>query len=290
LVSPAGAAGVTDLHVHVQPWRQLKPAVMEAMRRGHEDHWDFLLALMDDPKLLLETMDRAGVWRVALINYPSPDLMGFTDETNEFSAKYAAAAPDRLIPFGGIHPRISGDIKGHVEDLVALGIRCLKIHPPHQLFPANAHTQGLLTLGSIYRHCEARGLPVMIHTGTSVFPGARCKYGRPMEIDDVAIDFPDLRIIMAHGGRPLWMDEAFFILRRHPNVHLELSGIPPLKILEYFPRLEEIADRVLWGTDWPSPGVRDLKQNLEQFRSLDLPDHVKHKITVENALRLFPST
>ena len=59
-MSGPSVPGVTDLHVHVQPWRQLKPAVMEAMRRGHEDHWDFLLALMDDPKLLLETMDRAA--------------------------------------------------------------------------------------------------------------------------------------------------------------------------------------------------------------------------------------
>jgi len=281
--------GVTDLHVHIQPWRQLKPAALETMRRGQEDHWDFLLALMEDPKLLLETMDRAGVWRVGLVNYPSPDLMGFTDEANSFSARYAEAAPERLLPFGGVHPRYAGDVRGHVDELLELGIRCLKIHPPHQLFPANAYTQGLLTLGTLYRCCQERGLPVMIHTGTSIFPGARCKYGRPMELDDVAVDFPDLTIIMAHGGRPLWMDEAFFVLRRHRNVHLELSGIPPLKLLEYFPRLEDIADRVLWGTDWPSPGVRDMKRNLDQFMSLDLPEHVKTRITTENAWRLFPS-
>jgi len=287
-VSASRTPGVTDLHVHIQPWRQLKPSVLETMRQGHEDHWDFLLALMEDPKLLLETMDRAGIWRVGLINYPSPDLMGFTDETNSFSARYAEAAPERLLPFGGVHPRYAGDVRGHVDELLELGIRCLKIHPPHQLFPANAYTQGLLTLGALYRRCQERGLPVMIHTGTSVFPGARCKYGRPMELDDVAIDFPDLTIIMAHGGRPLWMDEAFFVLRRHKNVHLELSGIPPLRLLEYFPRLEDIADRVLWGTDWPSPGVCDLGQSLAQFRSLALPEDVKDMITRENAFRLFP--
>ena len=66
-----------------------------------------------------------------------------------------------------------------------------------------------------------------------------------MELDDVAVDFPDLRIIMAHGGRPLWMDEAFFVLRRHKNVWLELSGIPPKKLLDYFPRVTELGDRVL---------------------------------------------
>ena len=283
-----GPPGVTDLHVHVQPWRQLKPAALETMRRGLEDHFDRLVAMMEEPKLLLEAMDRAGVERAGLINYPSPDVLGFTDECNAYSARYAEAAPERLLPFGGVHPRFAGDIKGHVDELLEMGIRCLKIHPPHQLFPANAYTQGLLTLGTLYRRCQEHRLPVMVHTGTSVFPGARCKYGRPMELDDVAIDFPDLQIIMAHGGRPLWMDEAFFIVRRHPNVWLELSGIPPTKVLEYFPRLEEIADRVLWGTDWPSPGVRDMGANLELFLGLPLPGEVKAKITTENAWKLFP--
>jgi hypothetical protein len=109
-----------------------------------------------------------------------------------------------------------------------------------------------------------------------------------MEIDDVAVDFPDLVIIMAHGGRPLWMDEAFFILRRHKNVHLDVSGIPPLKLLEYFPRLSEIGERVLWGTDWPSPGVKDLKVNLDQFRMLELTNAEKDAITRTNPLRVFP--
>jgi hypothetical protein len=104
----------------------------------------------------------------------------------------------------------------------------------------------------------------------------------------VALDFPDLTIIMAHGGRPLWTDEAFFILRRHKNVFLEISGIPPLKLLEYFPRLDEIGDRVVWGTDWPSPGVRDLRQNLAQFLSLPLADDLKTRITRTTPLRLVP--
>lgn len=170
-----------------------------------------------------------------------------------------------------------------------MGIRCLKIHPPHQLFPANAYTMGLENLARIYRRCEERGMPVLVHTGTSIFPGARCKYGHPMELDDVAIDYPDLTIIMAHGGRPLWMDEAFFVLRRHKNVHLELSGIPPKRLLEYFPRLAEIADRVVWGTDWPSPGVKDLRENLDQFLALPLSDDVKTRITRTNPLQLIPT-
>lgn len=287
-VPPSHRPGITDVHVHIQPWRQMKPAVMESMRKGKEDHWEFLMSMMDDPKVVLEVMDTSGIWRIGMVNYPSPDLMGFTLETNEFAAKYAQAAPERLMPYGGVHPRFQGDVVGHVDDMLEMGLRCLKIHPSHQLYPANAYTQGLETLGAIYRRCEHRGLPVMIHTGTSIFPGARNKYGRPMELDDVAIDFPDLQIIMAHGGRPLWMEEAFFLLRRHRNICLDVSGIPPLKLLEYFPRLEEIADRVLWGTDWPSPGVKDLAVNLNQFRTLKLSDETKRKITVDNPLRVFP--
>ncbi|HEX9729887.1 MAG TPA: amidohydrolase family protein [Gemmatimonadales bacterium] len=284
----SGAPGVTDLHIHIQPWHQLKPDVAQAMRAGKEDHWDRLIHLMEEPSALLEVMDASGIWRVGLVNYPSPDVMGFTDETNEFAATYASAAPDRLIPYGGVHPRFTTDPEGQVERLLELGIRILKIHPPHQVYPANAYTAGLEALGRIYRRCEARGLPVTIHTGTSIFPGARSKYGRPMEIDDVAIDFPDLTIIMAHGGRPLWMDEAFFVLRRHHNVYLELSGIPPLKLLDYFPRLAEIGDRVVWGTDWPSPGVHDLRRNLDQFMSLPLTDELKTAITRDTPFRLIP--
>ena len=284
----AGRPGVTDIHIHIQPWRQMKPAVAEVMRRGKEAHWQRLAALMDDPNALLEVMDGDGIWRVGLINYPSPDIMGFTDETNAFAARYAAAAPERLLPFGGVHPRFTKDPEGQVEELLRLGIRCLKIHPPHQAYPANAYTMGLEALGRIYRRCEERGLSVMIHTGTSVFPGARSKYGHPMELDDVAIDFPDLTILMAHGGRPLWMDEAFFILRRHRHVYLELSGIPPRRLLEYFPRVHEIADRVVWGTDWPSPGIRSMQDNLAQFLALPLPDTMKESVTRTTPLAVLP--
>jgi predicted TIM-barrel fold metal-dependent hydrolase len=280
--------GVTDIHIHVQPWEQLKPEVADAMRKGKEDHWERLLALMADPHALLDVMDESGIWRVGLVNYPSPDIMGFDDSTNAFAAKYASAAPERLIPYGGVHPRFTEDPEGQVEELLQLGTRILKIHPPHQAYPANAYTMGLEALGRIYRRCEDRGLPVTVHTGTSIFPGARCKYGRPMELDDVALDFPDLRIIMAHGGRPLWMDEAFFVLRRHKNIVLEISGIPPLKLLEYFPRLADVGDRVIWGTDWPSPGVKDLRQNLDQFLSLPLSQELKDRITRHTPLEIVP--
>ena len=280
---------ITDVHIHIQPWRELKPQVLAVMWRDKEAERDLMVQLMEDPRALLQVMDRSGVWRAGLVNYPSPDVMGFTDATNTFSATYARANPERLLPYGGVHPRFTRDARGDVDRLVDLGIRLVKIHPPHQGFPANAYTDGLEALGAIYRRCEERGLPVMIHTGTSVFPGARSKYGNPMELDDVAIDFPDLPLVMAHGGRPLYMAEAFFILRRHRHVRLDISGIPPARLLEYFPRLPEVADRVLWGTDWPSPGVREMRQNIDQFLALSLDDSHKQAILETNALALFPA-
>lgn len=276
------------MHIHIQPWRDVKPSVLAAMRHGREEHWDALIQLMEDPGALLDVMDRAGIWRVGLVNYPAPDVIGFTDTTNAFAARYARANPERLLPYGGVHARFTEDPTGDVDRLVDMGIRLVKIHPPHQRFPANAYTEGLDALGKIYGRCAERGLPVMVHTGTSIFPGARSKYGNPMELDDVAIDFPDLRIVMAHGGRPLYMQEAFFVLRRHRQMWLDVSGIPPVRLLEYFPRLSELADRVLWGTDWPSPGVTDMRVNLDQFLALALSDSHKKAILETNALALFP--
>jgi predicted TIM-barrel fold metal-dependent hydrolase len=214
--------------------------------------------------------------------------MGFTEETNEFAVRYAEADPRRLLPYGGVDPVTTRNAVRAVEHLVEIGTRVLKLHPPHQRFAANAYADGLDALADIYRTCEARGLPVMVHTGTSIFPGARSKYGNPMDLDDVAIDFPDLRLIMAHGGRPLYSAEAFFILRRHRHVWLDVSGIPPKRLTTYLPRVEELEHQLLWGTDWPSPGVTSMRHNLDRFLALPLPDRVKRAAVETNPQRILP--
>jgi predicted TIM-barrel fold metal-dependent hydrolase len=155
------------------------------------------------------------------------------------------------------------------------------------LFP-NDYLHGVKELEIIYRAAEANGIPVMFHTGTSIFPGARNKYGDPIYLDDVAVDFPKLKILLAHGGRPLWMHTAFFLIRRHPNVYLDISGIPPKTLLKYFPRLDEIAHKTLFGTDWPGPGVPDVKKNLEEFKSLPMSDEMREQILSKTAASLWP--
>lgn len=274
---------VFDCHVHVQPWEQMKPDVRARMMAGRRDLEEIQQAL-SDPSELLRLMDREGVERAALINYVAPEVMGFDASANDWIARYVRGREDRLVAVGSVHPRHARDAGGQTRRLFEeLGIRMLKIHPPHQLFAANAYVDGLEALREIYAAAESAGRPVMIHTGTSIFPGARNRFADPMAVDDVAVDFPALKIILAHAGRPLYVDTAAFLVRRHPNVHLDLSGIPPKKLLEYLPRLEDLSDRCLWGTDYPSPGVSSMKKNVEDFLALPLSEAAKQRILWDNA-------
>jgi predicted TIM-barrel fold metal-dependent hydrolase len=282
-----GGMRVTDCHVHIHPWREMRPEIVEVLRRGQNA--EELEAVMYDPRLLLEIMDAEGIDRVGLVNYPAPEVMGTDLRTILHAARYAEADPRRMLWYGGVHPRHTRDPAGDVDALAEMGMRMLKVHPCHQALPANAYADGLDAQAAIYGRCEALGIPVLIHTGTSVFPGARCKYGNPLEIDDVALDFPDLRVVLAHGGRPFWMGEAFFVLRRHRNVWFDLSGIPPRALLDWFPKLAELEAKLLWGSDWPSPGVTGLRRNADQFLALPLADSAKRAALETNPERLLPS-
>jgi predicted TIM-barrel fold metal-dependent hydrolase len=279
---------VIDVHVHIQPWEMHPPDVQLAMESGRAD-LPRIREFMESPKAFLGFLDECGIERAALINYVAPDVMGFTSEVNEWCARYAAAAPDRLIAFGSVNPRFTNDPAGETRRVLDLGIRGLKVHPPHQLFAVNDYRTGGpgAGIGDVFRIAEERGVPVMIHTGTSVFPGARNVYADPMPADDVGVDFPKLRVILAHAGRPLHGETAHFLIRRHENFFLDLSGIPPKRLFQYVPRLAEVAGRCLWGSDWPSPGVSDVRKNVDDFLALDLPDAARRAILWDNAARLF---
>jgi predicted TIM-barrel fold metal-dependent hydrolase len=278
---------ITDCHVHIEPLEMFKPAARELVR-AKRSNFDQIVEYGGSPQTFLKYLDAAGVDRAVLVNYVAPEVIGLPPEVNQFVVDYCKAAPKRLIPCGGLHPKSSRNILADVEAALRLGLRMLKIHPPHQLLFPNDYLNGMKELEIIYRAAEANGIPVMFHTGTSVFPDARNKYGDPIYLDDVAVDFPKLNIIMAHGGRPLWMDTAFFLLRRHRNLYLDISGIPPVKLLEYFPRLEEIAHKTMFGTDWPGPGVREIGQNLQDFRALPLSQSAQEMILSKTALQFWP--
>ncbi len=278
---------VIDIHIHIQPLHMFKPAALELIRRGRKDYGD-VEKYSADPQAFLRFLDELEIERAGLINYVSPDIMGFTPDVNDWIAKYCSANPKRLLAFGSVHPRAVPDAGAEVDRVAKLGIRALKLHPSHQLITPNSYREGFGPLAAMYERAQSNGLPVMIHTGTSIFPGARNVHAQPILCDDICIDFPNLVVILAHGGRPLWMEEAFFLVRRHKNMYMDISGIPPRKLLEYFPRLEEIAGKVLWGTDWPGPGVPAIRQNMKDFAELPIGEEARRKILYENAARLFP--
>ena len=275
---------IFDVHIHVQPWEMVKPEALALIDdAAHANAKDILAS----PENVLRYLDAEGVDVACCINYVSPDVMGFRREVNDWIANFTKNHRDRLIPVGSVNPLHEMNVRDEIRRVLDLGIGMIKIHPPHQLFTPNAYRGELWQLAEIYRECEGRGVPVMFHTGTSVFPKARNVFADPMPIDDVAIDFPKLNIILAHAGRPLFGETAFFLARRHPNVNLDVSGIPPKALLRFLPRVADIADKVLWGTDWPSPGVVSMRKNVDDFRALNLGADVERKILWENAARLF---
>ena len=275
---------VFDVHIHVQPWKLMKP---EPLALINQQPRPGVRELLEDPEAMVRHLDQEEVERACCINYVAPEVMGFTQTVNEWVTWFTRDHRDRLLPVGSVHPRLVSDVGGETRKILDWGIRMIKIHPPHQLFQPNAYRSDLPRLAELYVACEERGVPVMFHTGTSIFPRARNVFADPMPIDDVAIDFPRLRIILAHSGRPLYTETAFFLARRHPNVMLEVSGIPPKSLLEYFPRLPQMADKVLWGTDWPSPGVKSMRGNVTEFQALALPEESQRKILYDNAAKLF---
>ena len=278
---------ITDCHIHIQPLEMFKPAALALMKKKRSNY-DRIVECCASPTAFLKYLDEAGIDRAVLINYVAPEVIGFTSGVNQFIADYTKENPRRLISCGGLHPRNSTNILADVEQILRLGIRMIKIHPPHQLLYPNEYLSGVKELEIIYRAAEANGVPVMFHTGTSIFAGARNRYGDPIYVDDVAVDFPRMKILLAHGGRPLWMNTAFFLLRRHPNVFLDISGIPPRTLLDYFPRLEAVAAKTLFGTDWPGPGVPEIKKNLDDFRALPLSENTKQQILSKTALSIWP--
>lgn len=280
---------VIDIHVHIMPWDMVNPAAAAAMKASQSDH-ALLHELSTKPDKLVTYMDARNIEWLGLINYFSPQVIGYTEATNDFSASFAAHYPHRFIPFGGVDPRLTSDMAAQMDHLLGeLKIKAIKLHPPHQLFNVNDYlfNPDLRKLAVVYEKCIEYDVPLMVHTGTSVFKGARNRFADPMPVDDVAVDFPDLKIIMAHAGRPLYTDTAFFLLRRHPNVFCDISSTPPKTLLSHYPWLERVVDKTMFGSDWPGPGVKDIGENIQQFLSLDLSDEAKRKILRDNAIRIF---
>jgi len=208
--------------------------------------------------------------------------------SNEEVAELAAENSDIMIPFASIDPARGAEGVREAKRLIRdFGIRGFKFHPQYQEFFPNDRSAYPL-----YEVIAEAKLPALFHTGHSGMGtgmrgggGIRLKYGNPMDVDDVAVDFPDMPIILAHPSWP-WQDEALSIALHKPQVYIDLSGWSP----KYFPpQLIQFANtqlkrKVLFGTDYP---LITPERWLDDFAKIAIRDEVRPLILKENAARLF---
>jgi len=137
----------------------------------------------------------------------------------------------------------------------------------------------------IYERCETEGLPVLFHAGTSLFKGAKMRYADPYTFDDIINDFPDLKVVLCHGGRGFWYAIAEYLARTFKNVYIDVSGLPPKNLLQYFPNLKRFPKKFLFGSDFP--GVPGIRKNLETIHHHIKDDEIMHLVAFQNAYDLF---
>lgn len=269
---------VVDLHVHPAVAAEM-PAGFEAYLRAHRpEGLEGLLERYGRPEQMVAYLDENGVDYALILPEVAPITSAVV--TNEAVAEFCRGQP-RLLPCATINPYLVHEPARALERLVLdQGFRALKLYPTYVYFYPND-----ALLYPIYAVAERLGIPVLVHTGSSVFPGSRLKYGDPLYLDDVAVDFPGLSILLCHGGRPIWYDRAEALARLHPNVYVDVAGLPPHKLPSYFPQLDRLAHKFVFGSDWPGlPG--EIRDNVAAIRALPLAEEAKELILGGTAARL----
>jgi uncharacterized protein len=217
--------------------------------------------------------------------------MGVPPVPNDEIAEAAHAHPDVLIPFGSVDPHLGRVAVREVHRLVdEQRVRGFKFHPTLQAFHPNDRMAY-----PVYEAIAEHGLIALFHTGQTGIgagipggAGLRLKYSNPLAVDDVAADFPDMPIVLAHPSFP-WQDEALAVATHKPQVHIDLSGwspryFPP-QLVQYANTL--LADKVLFGSDFP---MITPDRWLADFETLDIKPDVRPKILKDNAARLLGLT
>lgn len=271
-----------DAHLHPARLPTLRPAWMDwAVRYGQpgwQDVYDGEGAVVPaafDALLAAEGADRA----ILLCEY-SPKVTGI--QAIEDNLALVAHNPRRFRTFAAINPHYHFPIRAELARQLGLGAVALKVHPVHAgCAPDDA------ALWPAYALCEERGIPVVIHCGTSTFPGADNRFADPAPVDRLSHHFPGVQWLLAHGGRGWWYDAAAFIVTSRPNVWLELSGLPPQRLATYYCRfdLPRLLEKAVFGTDWPgAPGFR---RNVEGIAGLGLTRSTLEGVMWRNANTIY---
>jgi uncharacterized protein len=275
----AGRLKAIDVHVHIES-QEAGNAVNEAARK--------YFGASGPPPSGREIAEYYRARNIGCIVFSVDErLTGRKQVPNDEVAAVAAENRDVMIAFASVDPMRGAEAVREARRLIASGgFRGFKLHPPIQCFHANDRA-----VYPFYEVLAEARMPVIFHTGHSGIGsgmpgggGVRLKYGKPMDIDDVAVDFPDMPIIMAHPSFP-WQDEAISICLHKPQVYIDLSGWSP----KYFaPNLVQYANtllkhKMLFGSDFP---LITPDRWLADFEKVEFREDVRPLILKENAIRL----
>lgn len=238
-----------DTHTHLWDWKTTPGYIVEYMiSRGYFGEMD--TSTLFTTQALLKVMDEAGV-NISVVSALRSESYGWV-VPNEYIADIVRQAPDRFMGFCSVAP-LADDSKLELKHAVeVLGLRGLKLHPPMQMFDPGDHRAYPL-----YALMQDYGLPVMFHTGSGPTQISD-RFSNPHLVDEVAVQFPKLKIIMAHAGR-FWYAETLTMMRRHPNIYVDIAANVGKAtgyglLLALLAAMKEVVgnvDRVLFASDYP---------------------------------------
>jgi predicted TIM-barrel fold metal-dependent hydrolase len=272
-----------DAHVHVPVLGSLAPAwVQWAKDFGPEgileDVWD--PDGRPRPQRLDAIFEEQGVDAALLFCEYSPKATGM--QRFEDLLPIVETNPRRFRPVANVNPHLHFPIADEVNRQLDLGAAALKLHPVHGGFRCDDRM-----LYPAYQVLAERSVPLIVHCGTSTFPGSMNELADPEILLPVIRDFPGLDVVLAHGGRGWWYDAAAFMALTYPTVWIELSGLPPKRLPQYYARydLARLANRFIFATDWP--GVPGTAQNARAVAGLGIDDPTVARVLGGNALDVY---
>jgi uncharacterized protein len=209
------------------------------------------------PAALDDHFASQGADHVLLFTEHSPKVTGI--QPIEDVLPVVRQNPERFHPVANLNPHLHYPVAAELARQASLGAVAVKIHPVHGGFEARDRM-----LYPAYAWAQEHRMPVIVHCGTSTFAGSVNSYADPVLLDEVLRDFPDLVVVLAHGGRGWWYDQAAFLALMKPTVWLEVSGLPPQRLAGYYgSSLRRLADKMIFGTDWP--GVPSVEHNARSL-------------------------
>jgi uncharacterized protein len=274
---------LVDAHIHAARLPTLRPAWQEwarqfgdaaAMQRVYDADGTI------DPDRFDDYLAGQGVDTALVLAEYSPKVTGI--QPVEDLLPLIERRGERIRLIGNVNPHLHYPVDEEVERQISLGAVALKIHPVHGGFAANDRA-----LYPAYAACQDARIPVVVHCGTSTFPGSSNSFADPVLLDDVLRDFRSLDVVLAHGGRGWWYDAAAFMALSSGRVWIELSGLPPSRLREYYARHSwpRLTRRMIFGTDWP--GVPGIARNARAVAQLCPDEQTAALVLAGNAARVY---